>query len=610
VGVVTGLLGHGLVVCLVVVVALVCAGFGVAVLRRLGYGFRSRAEAVAMSSATGLAALIYGVLALASLGWLSRAAAWGLLAVLAVPGLRAVASAWSQGRRPARLGIGSRSRLERAMIASCALFALAYLLAGLTPTLEGDSLAGYLVLARQYAGSGNLAPGDHAYGTAYPQGGQALAALGFLLYGQILAQLLVVWLPGLLALAAIYAFGRLWVSRRAAWVGMAVWYGMPSVAYLAASAKVDIAWAALDLTAVLAFSRWYFGEPERSHRRWLILAGMLLGAAGGVKQTSALTALVLAAAIAARLWQMEERSPRAWAASSLAFGLPAATAAVWVWRTYRLTGSPAVVEAGIREATGPVGFISTLWQMSMLGNAWSVEGPLGKSVGPAFLAAVPLFLLTPGRDRRLWPLLAFCGLMLVLWFHGVQRARHLLPTLALLALVAGHAVTTLLAGRRRLGRLVAALTLASVAVSFGAWGYVNFVSLDRLRYVLGLQDLDGYLASNLPKMPWYPNHAVGVYARAHLPPDARIAALSSRNSYYLDRPLYVTWTQTPAQVPDPAVLMGQLQAARITHVFTNDYVIEARGLQDAWLLQPAFQVRYLEPLMCSGGQCLFRVAAR
>jgi hypothetical protein len=152
--------------------------------------------------------------------------------------------------------------------------------------------------------------------------------------------------------------------------------------------------------------------------------------------------------------------------------------------------------------------------------------------------------------------------------------------------------------------------LVSVALNLGAWGYVNFVSLDRLRYILGLQDLDGYLASNLPRLPWYPNHAIVVYTRMHLPPDARIAALSSRNSYYLDRPLYATWSHTPAQLPDPAVFFGQLLAARITHVFTNDYVIQARGLQNAWLLQPAFQVRYLEPLMCADGQCLFRVATR
>jgi 4-amino-4-deoxy-L-arabinose transferase-like glycosyltransferase len=608
--VVTGLLDHGLAVGLVALVALVSAGFGFVVLRRFGYVFRCRAEAVAVSTGTGLAVLIHGVLVLASLGSLSRAAAWGLLAVLAVPGWRAVASAWSDRRRLPRLAIGSGSWLERVMIGACALFAFAYLLVGLAPTLEGDSLAGYLVLARQYAERGTLAPGDHAYGTAYPQGGQALAALGFLLHGQIAAQLLVVWLPGVLTLVAIYAFGRLWVSRRAAWVGMAVWYGMPSVAYLAASAKVDIAWAALDLLAVVAFSRWYFGEPERAHRRWLILAGLLLGAAGGIKQTSAFTALVLAVAIAARLWQVEERAPRAWVASFLSFSLPATTAIAWVWRTYRLTGSPAAVEAGVREATGPAGFLGTVWQMSMLGNAWSVEGPLGKSIGPTILATVPLLLLTPARDRRLWSVLAFCALMVVLWFHGVQRARHLLPTLALLTLVAGRAVTAVLASRPRLGRLVVALALISLTVNLGAWGYVNFVSLDRLRYVLGLQDLDGYLAANLPRLPWYPNYAVVVYARTYLPSDARIAALSSRNSYYLDRPLYATWSQTPAQVPNPTAFLGQLQTAGITHVFTNDHVIKTRGLQDAWLLQPGFQVRYLEPLMCADGQCLFRVAAR
>ena len=50
---------------------------------------------------------------------------------------------------------------------------------------------------------------------------------------------------------------------------------------------------------------------------------------------------------------------------------------------------------------------------------------------------------------------------------------------------------------------------------------MNFVSLKRAGYVSGAATFDQYMAINLPRLPWFPNHTMISYARSHLGPNAR-----------------------------------------------------------------------------------------
>jgi hypothetical protein len=244
----------------------------------------------------------------------------------------------------------------------------------------------------------------------------------------------------------------------------------------------------------------------------------------------------------------------------------------------------------------------------MLGNANAIEGPLGKPIGPTLLATLPLLALLRPVDRRIWHMLAFSGIMILLWFQGVQRARHLLPTLAVLALIAGYVIVRLLAERRWLGQVVVVAMLLALITNLGLWSYINLISLQRIPYVLGVHDRDRYLAVNLPKIRWYPNYSILRYIWDRLPPDARIAALSSGNSYYVERPFYAGWRHSPADDPGAQGLLQALKAQNITHVFVNDYVVEKRNYRDAWLFQSEFRTRYLTELICADGQCLYAIS--
>ena len=584
-----------------------CLAFGRSLLSRLDFRYESLSEEIILATGLGLACLIYALVLLGVVRLLYPATAWTLLI-----GGAFVGSLWLRNQPPRIRPYIPRVRTLQPELWAVAAMLLTYMgvyaVTALSPTLEGDSTAGYLLVAREYAVRHALEPVDYAYVTSYPQNGQMLSTLGFLLSGQILAQLLVSFTMGLLCLGVIYVMGRTYFSCQAALVGMTIWYGTYSVAYLNASSKIDLAWAAFDLLALLAFSRWYFAQSGERHWHWLMLAGFFLGVAGGVKQASVFTAIALSIAVAMRLWQDRQRRLEAWVGAYLALGVPTTLAALWVVRTYLMTGGLGFTGAGLRGDSGLAGFFRTLWQMSMLGNAVSIEGPLGKPVGPTLLATLPLLVLLRRVHRRVWHMLAFSGLMILLWFQGVQRARHLLPTLAVLALLAGYVVVRLLAERRWLGQVVVAAMLLALAINLGLWSYIHLIGIQRIPYVLGLHDRDRYLAVNLSETGWYPHYPILRYIWDHLSPDARIAALSTGNSYYVDRPFYAGWSQGPDDDPGAQGLLRALEAQDITHVFVNDYVVEIRNYQNAWLLRPEFQARHLTKLICASDQCLYAIS--
>ena len=241
----------------------------------------------------------------------------------------------------------------------------------------------------------------------------------------------------------------------------------------------------------------------------------------------------------------------------------------------------------------------------MLGNAGGIEGPLGKPVGPALLAVVPLLVILPRMDRRVWHILVFAGIVVLLWSLGVQRARHLLPVLALLGLVAGYVIERLLGERRRVGQLVLGAVLLALVTNLSIWTYINLVSFQRIPYVVGLQDRDRYLEVNLPKVERYPNYAILRYVWDNVAKDARIVGLSTRSSFYLERALYTRGKTSFDDVPDLPALLRRLEEERFTHVFVNDFIVEERDLPGLILLSSDFRGTHLRELICAEGQCLY-----
>ena len=590
---------------LMIAVFLAFLGPGRVLLRVGGFEHKSVSEELVFSAGLGFASAIYILVALGFMGMLYPVVAWLLLG----GGLATGLFWWVRWRPQSRRMVFPRPSPTPSVLWAVAAVLMAYVMVnvvtGLSPTLEGDSTGGYLLVAKEYAARHALEEVDFAYVTSYPQNGQMLSTLGFLLRGQILGQLLVSFAMGALFIGAMYAVGRAYFTRKAAFIGVAIVYGTYSVAYLHASGKIDLAWAAFDLLAIFAFSRWYFSESQSRHWRWLVLAGMFAGAAAGVKQATLFTVIALSLGIAFRLAQGQERRPIAWATAFVAFGLPISLAVLWVVRAYVMTGVIGSAGPGTGGEGATSGLLRNVWAMSMLGNAGGIEGPLGKPIGPALLAVVPLLVILPRMDRRIWHILALAAIFILLWSLGVQRARHLLPVLALLGLVAGYVIERLLDERRRVGQLVLGAVLVSIATNLSIWTCINLISFERVPYVVGLQDRDRYLEVNLPKVQRYPNYAILRYVWDNVAKDARFVALSTRNSFYLERALYARGKTSFDDVQDLPALLRRLEHERFTHLFVNNFIVEERDLADSVLLSPVFRDSHLSELICAEGQCLY-----
>ncbi len=583
-------------------------GLGRILLKLSGLAPSHRSTRVVLSAGLGFGVLVYLQMILGFAGAFDRSVAWGVLGSMALVGL-AGAVRWRPvlpspgirgvtiGRHWPYLGVG----------AAIVVYAVGYLIVAMAPTLEGDSLAGYLVTARDYAREGAIVPVEYAYNSVFPANGQMLSTFGYLLKGQIAAQLILSWTMGILAAGVVYTIGRTWLSSRAALVGVGLWYAMTSVAYLAASGKIDLAWAAFDLLSLLAFSHWYFATKGCRDWRWLALAGLFLGLAGGVKQASVFTAFAMAVGISYRLVLDRDTDVRSWTLAYVPLALLAVPAVIWVARALVLADSLGFTGANLNNDSGAGGFFKAIWDMSMLGNAGDTEGPNGKSIGPTVLAVVPLLIVFRNVDRRIWHMLAFALLMVIVWFFAVQRARHLLPTLGLLALVAGYVVALMIEWRPMVGRTLTLVLLAALTVNFATWGWVNFVSLDHATRAFNVKTDDEFFRRNLPELPWYPNATVTAFARDETPVTAVLAAPSGSNGLYMERTLLQNRFQSEADVADADEFVAGLRADGVTHVYVNDFVVGQRGHEQAWLARLDFQARYLTELACDAGQCLYEL---
>ena len=128
------------------------------------------------------------------------------------------------------------------VLACLVIISFLYLITSLTPTLDGDSLNGYLSLAREYSENNKMVPNDFYFGATFPQNGQLLSTIGYLLQGQITAQLIVSWLMGVLCCFTIIIIGRQFFDLKSGLIASLIWYGTYAVAFINQSAKVDLAW--------------------------------------------------------------------------------------------------------------------------------------------------------------------------------------------------------------------------------------------------------------------------------------------------------------------------------------------------------------------------------
>jgi 4-amino-4-deoxy-L-arabinose transferase-like glycosyltransferase len=211
---------------------------------------------------------------------------------------------------------------------------------------------------------------------------------------------------GCVAISAfgLYLLGTRHLSGRPGWFAAAV-YPVCSLALSGVNAPTELVRGPFAVFAVLALLE-ALRREGRAQCRWSLVAGVLLGAAGMVKQTTAFPALTLLVALCALV-----RS--GWLRAMLAYG-----------------AGLAVAPAGFLAVYGAAGQVAALWTGAVMGAAGRLGGD-----GISFAGGLLRFL--PGM-KPLLPLLI--GSLLVMTRAGRWRSGRWAPgVIVVLAWLAGEA---------------------------------------------------------------------------------------------------------------------------------------------------------------------------
>jgi hypothetical protein len=278
-------------------------------------------------------------------------------------------------------------------------------------------------------------------------------------------------LLALVALAAVMGFAYRIAGRGAALLAGAIFFAQPFMVWETTSVFIE---SGIALTVALA--GWNaFRFVRCSERTALIVAGVFVGGAAGMKYLGLIAALTIAVVLAANLGGRVRARP------ALAFAIPAlAVALPWYVKNTVLTGNPfyphlfgglnASAAGELTSTMQTFGDGHSALDFALLPASLLVDGkPFdgGQYLSPLFLLFAPLALFLRVRAAVV---LVWAGVLLyvVLWFVTSQQARFLVPLMPVLA-VLGALGALALAREGRLGRLaVVASTSVALFVGLGA----------------------------------------------------------------------------------------------------------------------------------------------
>ncbi|MEW6516668.1 MAG: tetratricopeptide repeat protein [candidate division FCPU426 bacterium] len=551
--------------------AWLAAAWGVGLpLRRLLPVPAPRLEEALESLGLGLAAWM---LLLFILGALGLYYSW-LMACLLLPA--AAWGAWLAWRersrwqpRPGWL-LGRPGWAERGVAMVVALFGLFVAAMALTPEVFFDSLVYHLAVPEAWIQRHGFALLPYNFFSNFPMGMEVLYAGSLLLSDESLCRLLhaaLGWLAGL----ATFSLGRRWFGR---WVGlwaMGLFLAIPVVVMNQLVSGVDVAAVFFLVLGVNRFWAWALGPeaPEAESRPGLLVAGLLMGAALGVKYNSV---FLLAPAVLSGLF-IAWRQGRAWPRLLRAALMTGAAAAIlvlpWMAKSAVYTGNPVYPflyrwlpsrhlhpEKMQQQMDGFKEYGRRTW-VQYLRQPWDLTfyQPTSNSyIGQTFLFILPGLLILAWAGRRgppgLWCFLATALLAVLAWSSQTQITRYLIPVFPVLAVLAGVVLSRWQARHRVLGMLGLAGVLGFWIWSFGVTLGICLPNYDPFGVLLGREPRWAYLDRRL--MNTYAPMARQVNA---LPPESRVLIFGETRSYYFERPV------TAATVYDYNPLLEWIAAA-------------------------------------------------
>jgi 4-amino-4-deoxy-L-arabinose transferase-like glycosyltransferase len=363
-------------------------------------------------------------------------------------------------------------------------------------------------------------------------------------------------------------------------------------------------------------------------QRLFLLSGLLSGWAMGTKMT-AMVPFALLACWLVWLW-VRSREGALLRAGAMFVLAGVVVASPWYVKSYLWTNNPvypffyelfprsinwnAAAAQGYRAEQEFFGrgrdagaLLSLPWNVTMHGadffNVPFKNAPAGSSrrhtgdilggISATFLALLPLALFLDRWDRRLSWLLAYAGMMVLVWFFLTQQTRYLLPVLAPLSVVAAVTVGWMTRpAPRRAAALFLGMTLALHAA------HVYAAVSPAVGVVTGAVSHRDYLARGQSDL--YP----ALEFINALPPETRVAFFQEVRGFYCDRDYFWANPGQNTLVPYDRLRDGRELARflrndlKLTHALVNYTWMTSAEAGQRWaqLLEDAIRRRDLAPV--------------
>ncbi|MFQ5913293.1 MAG: ArnT family glycosyltransferase [Nitrospinota bacterium] len=561
-------------------------GLGSLTLRPFRLQWSSFWQHAVMAMGCGLVVLSYVVFFSGAAGLLSRTIAVVFLSVLSAAGLLVAARRWKNipSMPEARGRLGAFDYLLVAVLLVCV--ALNGLVA-LAPPTAADAINYHFAYPKLYVDRGRV---DFILGSyqANIMGLHMLYLLGMLLSGAKEAAL-VSWGAGVLLAGAVVLAGQRWFgSVRVGLLAAALLYTAPLVTQVAVTGQLEVGLTLFSFLALLAFLEW---TREPSSLRWLVPSGIFAGFAAGTKYYGLFAVLVLTVLLVAVLLR-DRLFGLLWKALLVFIVVSAVVGSPFYIRNAIYTGNPvyptfysifggrywseamdASFRVFVRQHKRPLGrnvaaFFLGPWTLTMK------DGLQG--YGPAFLSLLPLLplgLWSVKTRRAMQPalvLFAFSSLFYLLWlFVAAQRARHLLPAVAVLSLLLAIGTSQAL----RLGTVASLVAGGSFLLAVGTGvGFNGVYNAQFLPVVFGAEPERSFLERKL----WYYKDVMWI--NQHLSSRDKVFPLIIPVHLYLDVNYvptsihihgFLDWTR----LRDEEELYRRLKDEGFTHVFFDSAVL-------------------------------------
>ena len=590
---------------------------------------------LALQSSLGLGVLALLVLGLGALRLFHPLGAWLLVLIVAgicLPHAKSILTDARHLRRPP-----AQTPWERGL----RLFSLSMLLLALglalAPDISWDAHVYHLTEPRLYLTWGGIAHRIDLPYLGFPQNAEMLYTLGLLL-GNAQVPPLLHFSFGLMGLAITADLARRYFNRQVAWAAVALLLSGATCVLLMTRAYAEMALFCYFTATMYALLRWRDGCHAGQERRgWLWLASASVGLAGGVKYTAVVMPLAMAAIV---VWTTRRAGWRAWVGRLAGMGGIAGIFVLpWLLKNWLLTGNPIYPfflnhalywdawRGAFYDRAGsglwpnqPMRLLLAPLEATILGSEGSSS--YDATIGP-FLLTLPLLLplvwraLRREERRVVLLLLIFLVVNAAFWLFGLARSALLLQTRLLLPIFAPSAIMgglvldrldTLARPWLRLDWLARALVNFALALLL-LTAARDFLSINPLPVVVGLESVDGYYARRLGP------YAAAMQAVNALPGESRVQFLWEPRSY-LCRPdcrpdgiLDTFLHLARGEGLDAAGIAAQWRGQGITHVLFHQagyaFILAEQfdpvGPREQAVLAD-LQARYLQPIVTIGDQ--------